>query len=179
MGHPVLKRLRDGSNESDGLEPQHGPQDAIEEIDAGWEAELERRDAELDDGTVQGVPLSEFTAAVERRRAERAIERIAAIGLTTREGIDVADVGGEVLQKLVAVNDLLAELLLLSREERAKIAHELLRSLEEPLITSVEDEWDVEIDRRGAEVDAGTADTVSFEEYEARMRERRAARERR
>jgi hypothetical protein len=72
LAHELLKSLRDDPDEDDGLETQSGPQNAIEEIDEEWEAELERRDAELDNGTVQGIPLSEFTEAVERRRAERA-----------------------------------------------------------------------------------------------------------
>ena len=36
-----------------------------------------------------------------------------------------------------------------------------------------------EIERRGAEVDAGTADTMTIEEYRAHVRARRAARARR
>ncbi len=36
--------------------------------------------------------------------------------------------------------------------------------------------WDAEIEHRGAEVAAGTADTMTLEEYRAHIRERRAAR---
>ena len=36
--------------------------------------------------------------------------------------------------------------------------------------------WDVEIDRRGAEVEAGTAETLTLDEYQAHVRRRRAAR---
>lgn len=37
-------------------------------------------------------------------------------------------------------------------------------------------EWGAEIERRGAEVDAGTADTMTLEEYREHVRRRRAAR---
>lgn len=83
------------------------------------------------------------------------------------------------LPYIVAATDMLAEALRLPIEERAKLALELLRSLDgEPEPGAVE-AWDAEIERRGAEVDAGTADTMTFDEYRAHIRERRAARARR
>jgi putative addiction module component (TIGR02574 family) len=78
----------------------------------------------------------------------------------------------------VAAADVLSEALRLPVEERARLALELLRSLDEPEPGTAE-AWDAEIDRRGAEVDTGTADTISLEEYQAHIRERRAARARR
>ena len=51
-------------------------------------------------------------------------ERIAPIGPTTNEEVGVADISSEVVQKHVAVNDLLAELLLLPREDRARATEE-------------------------------------------------------
>ena len=36
--------------------------------------------------------------------------------------------------------------------------------------------WDAEIERRGAGVDAGTADTMTLDEYREHVRRRRAAR---
>ena len=36
--------------------------------------------------------------------------------------------------------------------------------------------WDAEIERRGAEVDLGTAETMTLEEYQAHIQRRRAAR---
>ena len=41
------------------------------------------------------------------------------------------------------------------------------------------DAWDAEIARRGAEVDAGIAETMTIDEYRAHVRQRRAARARR
>lgn len=73
--------------------------------------------------------------------------------------------------------DVLADALRLPIQERAKYALELLRSLEpEP---GAAEAWDVEIERRGAEIDAGTVDTMTFDDYRAHIRECRAARARR
>ena len=36
--------------------------------------------------------------------------------------------------------------------------------------------WDAEVERRAAEVEAGTAETMSLDEYRAHVRARRAAR---
>jgi hypothetical protein len=63
-----------------------------------------------------------------------------------------------------------------------------LRAFEDALLQSLQscgeckpetvEAWRM-IERRGAEVDAGTADTISLDEYQAHIRERRAARARR
>ena len=74
---------------------------------------------------------------------------------------------------------MLSQALRLPVEERAKLALELLRSLDDEPEPGAAEAWDAEIERRGAEVDAGTADTISLEEYQAHIRERRAARARR
>jgi putative addiction module component (TIGR02574 family) len=72
--------------------------------------------------------------------------------------------------------DMLAEILRLPEKERARLALELIRSLDaEPEVGS-EQAWDAEIARRGAEVDAGTAETMTIDEYRAHVRQRRAAR---
>lgn len=74
---------------------------------------------------------------------------------------------------------MLAEILRLPAEERARLALELIRSLDgEPEVGAAED-WNAEIERRGAEVDAGTAETMTLDEYRAYVRRRRAARARR
>jgi putative addiction module component (TIGR02574 family) len=78
----------------------------------------------------------------------------------------------------VTTSDVLAAILLLSEEERAKLALELLRSLDGEPELSVGAAWDEEIDRRAAEVVAGTADTMTLDEYRAHVRRRRAARAR-
>lgn len=79
----------------------------------------------------------------------------------------------------MAATDKLSELLRLPVEERAKLALELIRSLDGEPDTDAAAAWDAEIERRGAEVDAGTAETMTLDEYRAHVRQRRAARARR
>lgn len=74
---------------------------------------------------------------------------------------------------------MLAEVLRLPVEERAKLALEFLRSLDGDLDPDAADAWEAEIERRGAEVEAGTADTMTLDEYREHVRERRSARARR
>ena len=75
--------------------------------------------------------------------------------------------------------DMLAEILRLPAEERARLALELIRSLDAEVEPGAADAWDAEIARRGAEVDAGIAETMTVDEYRAHVRQRRAARARR
>ena len=75
--------------------------------------------------------------------------------------------------------DMLAEVLRLPVEERARLALELIRSLDTRADAGATEAWDAEIARRGAEVDAGVADTMTVDEYRAHVRHRRAARARR
>ncbi len=76
----------------------------------------------------------------------------------------------------MAAPDILAEILRLPANERARLALELLRSLDgEPEAGAVA-AWDAEIERRGAEVDDGTAETMTLEDYQAHVQKRRAAR---
>ena len=74
---------------------------------------------------------------------------------------------------------MLADLLRLPVEERAKLALELLRTLDGEPEPGAAEAWDAEIERRGAEVDGGTADTMTLDEYRAHVRQRRLARARR
>jgi putative addiction module component (TIGR02574 family) len=76
----------------------------------------------------------------------------------------------------VAATDMLANILRLPPEERARLALELLRSLHDEADPDAAHAWETEIDRRGAEVEAGTAATMSLDEYRAHVRARRAAR---
>ncbi|MBA3396018.1 MAG: addiction module protein [Deltaproteobacteria bacterium] len=76
----------------------------------------------------------------------------------------------------MAAPDMLTEILRLPAEERARLARELLRSLDGEPDPGASAAWDAEIERRGAEVDAGTAETMTFDEYRAHVRARRAAR---
>lgn len=70
---------------------------------------------------------------------------------------------------------MLIEALRLSAEERAKLALELLRSLDGEPDRDTQPSWDTEIERRRAEVDDGTADTMGLDEYRAHVRQRRIA----
>ena len=74
--------------------------------------------------------------------------------------------------------DMLAEILGLPAEERARLALALIRSLDREPEAGAADAWDAEVDRRGAEVDAGIAETMSLDEYRVHVRQRRAARAR-
>ena len=77
---------------------------------------------------------------------------------------------------VVAATDVLTEILRLPAEERARLALELLRSLDGEPDPDANAAWDAELERRGAEVDAGTAETLTLDEYRAHVRARRAAR---
>jgi|GEM_PF-1179265 len=79
----------------------------------------------------------------------------------------------------MAAIDMLPTILRLPVEERAKLALELLRSLDGEPESGAAEAWDEEIERRGAEVDAGTAETMTLEQYREHARQRRAARSRR
>ena len=63
-----------------------------------------------------------------------------------------------------------SEILALSETERAELAHELIKSLDAPRDTGVEEAWDREILRRIAEVDAGQAKLLDRTEFQRRMR---------
>jgi putative addiction module component (TIGR02574 family) len=74
--------------------------------------------------------------------------------------------------------DLLNLALTLPRKERASLARELIASLDEPFDdpAEVEAAWKAEIERRVAEIEDGTAVTVSWpearEQILARLRKR-------
>lgn len=79
----------------------------------------------------------------------------------------------------MAATDVLSEILRLPAEERARLALELIRSLDGEPDADAAAAWDAEIERRGAEVEAGSAATMSLDEYRAHVRARRVARARR
>ena len=79
----------------------------------------------------------------------------------------------------MAATDVLTEILRLPAEERARLALELLRSLDGEPDPDAAAAWEAEIERRGAEVDNGTAETMTLDEFRAHVRTRRAARARR
>ena len=74
-------------------------------------------------------------------------------------------------------NDLLPAALALPIEERAKLAHELLRSLDAPPNSDVDAAWVTEIARRAGELADGSVQPVDWEM--ARERIARRLRERR
>ncbi|MEO8717284.1 MAG: addiction module protein [Burkholderiales bacterium] len=71
---------------------------------------------------------------------------------------------GSTLEKLRS------EALRLPEGERAELAHSLVRSLDGPSDEDAASAWDAEIQRRLAEIDAGTAELVDREELRRRMR---------
>jgi putative addiction module component (TIGR02574 family) len=58
----------------------------------------------------------------------------------------------------------------LPEEDRARLAEELLASLEGPVDPVIDAPWDAEIRKRIAEVEAGTASLVPADEVFARAR---------
>lgn len=76
----------------------------------------------------------------------------------------------------MAGTDMLADILRLPPEERARLALELIRSLDGQADPDAARAWEAEIDRRATEVEAGTAATMTLDEYRAHVRARRAAR---
>jgi putative addiction module component (TIGR02574 family) len=76
----------------------------------------------------------------------------------------------------MAATDMLAEILRLPPEERARLATELIRSLDDQSDADAAQAWEAEIERRAAEVEQGTAATITLDEYRAHIRARRAAR---
>jgi putative addiction module component (TIGR02574 family) len=78
----------------------------------------------------------------------------------------------------MAATDVLAEVLRLPADERAKLVRELIRSLDDERDVDAASEWDEEIERRATEVVDGTADTLTLDEHRAHIRARRVARAR-
>ena len=60
----------------------------------------------------------------------------------------------------------------LPEAERAELAHNLVESLDGPADKDAASAWDAEIQRRLAEIDAGTAELIDREELRRRMRAR-------
>ncbi len=87
-----------------------------------------------------------------------------------------ADLAAVRYNQNVTTPEMLVEILRLPVDERAKLALELLRSLEGEPDSGVAEAWDAEIERRAAEVEAGTAETLTLEEYREHVRQRRSAR---
>ena len=67
------------------------------------------------------------------------------------------------------VTELFEQASVLSEKERATLAGLLIESLESEVDPDVEEAWRVEIERRVAELDAGTAKTVPWEVVRAKL----------
>lgn len=67
------------------------------------------------------------------------------------------------------VTELFKQASILSEEERATLAGLLIESLESEVDPDVEEAWRVEIERRVAELDSGTAQTVPWEVVKAEL----------
>ncbi|HET7288206.1 MAG TPA: addiction module protein [Pyrinomonadaceae bacterium] len=67
------------------------------------------------------------------------------------------------------VTELFKQASILSEEERATLAGLLIESLESEVDPDVEEAWRVEIERRVAELDSGTVETVPWEVVKAKL----------
>ena len=76
-------------------------------------------------------------------------------------------------------DDLRTEVLALPAQERARIASELLASLDNETVeeTEIDELWAAETQRRAAMLDSGDARTITWSEIEQRFAERRAQRD--
>lgn len=68
------------------------------------------------------------------------------------------------------IEELSARAKTLPPEDRARLAEELLESLEQDPDSEIEVAWDREIERRVAEVEAGTATLIPAEDVHAEAR---------
>jgi putative addiction module component (TIGR02574 family) len=76
----------------------------------------------------------------------------------------------------MASSDVLTVILQLPAGERARLAAELIRSLDEGTDTDAAEAWETEIERRVDDLTAGTAETLTLDEYRSHVRARRASR---
>jgi putative addiction module component (TIGR02574 family) len=76
-------------------------------------------------------------------------------------------------------DDLRTQVLALPAQDRARIATELLASLDSEAIgeDEIDELWSAETQRRAARLDTGEAGTLSWSEIEQRFAERRAQRD--
>jgi len=68
-----------------------------------------------------------------------------------------------------AARQLFEEAMKLDPEERATLMRLLIESVDAEAEDGVEDAWRVEIERRMAELDSGTVQTIPWEELRARL----------
>ncbi|MBI2892965.1 MAG: addiction module protein [Deltaproteobacteria bacterium] len=75
---------------------------------------------------------------------------------------------------MAVANKVLEEALTLPTQERARLAAELIASLDEGEDADVEQAWAVEIQRRAEELRSGKVEAVSWEEVRERLLRRLA-----
>ena len=68
-----------------------------------------------------------------------------------------------------SARELFEEAMKLDPEERATLMRLLIESVDAEAEDGVEDAWRVEIERRMAELDSGTVQTIPWEELRARL----------
>ena len=70
------------------------------------------------------------------------------------------------------LDKLRSEVLALSELERAQLAYELVKSLDEPADPDADSAWDIEILKRLRAIDTGTARLVDRDELRGRLEKR-------
>lgn len=70
---------------------------------------------------------------------------------------------------VTSATDILKQALELKEEERAELASLLIESLDEPAEEGIEAAWAMEIERRMADLDSGSANTLSWNEVRERL----------
>lgn len=68
-----------------------------------------------------------------------------------------------------ALDHLRSQIMILPESERAELAHDLIKSLDAPNDGSFSNEWELEIKKRIAQIDAGTAKFVDRDTFRERM----------
>lgn len=77
---------------------------------------------------------------------------------------------------MASAEKILADALALDEKDRARVAHELLQSLEGAEESGASGAWTDELRRRLSEIEDGTVELLSLDEVKRRMAERRARR---
>ncbi len=98
-----------------------------------------------------------------------AIHRLVGCAILAMRGMIISNGDCGMNQTLAEIR---ATALRLSESERAKLAHDLVESLDGTADAGALDEWDAELLRRLAEVESGTAKLLSRGEFRNRIRER-------
>lgn len=68
-----------------------------------------------------------------------------------------------------ALNHLRSQILILPESERAELAHDLIKSLDTSGDNDFSNEWELEINKRITQIDAGTAKFVDRDTFRERM----------